>query len=115
MSALIRIGTGTTVKWGSGTGTGAASGILTVTGGTLKNGNEIIGILNTDGIPDGIIGVPTFTEASVEGYSSSATASPSVATSMTLNGVTCILDSSEILWEQKGIVKCRLSGKALPG
>ena len=105
MANLIKIGSGATITWGT---SGGVSGMLVIISSTTKTAAEVIPILDATGIPNGMVIVPGLGEFTAEGYLSGS--APTAGAQV--NGY--YLDSVEVIAEQKGIKKLRVSGKSLP-
>lgn len=113
MANINYIGTGQNIVWGTGDITSPTGGGVVVSASNRETG-ETIPVLDNKGIPDGMVIVPGLQEASIECYAKINTAPPAIASVATVGNTNVYVESVESMWEQKGIKKLRLSGKALP-
>ena len=107
------VGSGQTVVWGTNT-INAPTGAGVVISASNKYSGETIPVLNNLGVPDGMVIVQGMTEASIEAYALGTTNPPNIGDVASVANENVYIDSVDATWEQKGIKKIRISGKALP-
>ena len=110
-ASLNFVGTGTTVTWGTNT-ISSPTGAGVIISASLRKSGETIPILNNLGAPDGMVIVQGITEASLEAYVNGTL--PVVGVIANVAGTNVYIESVSQSWEQKGISRVSMSGKALP-
>ena len=113
MASITYVGSGSNIVWGTG-GIESPSGCGVVISASNKYTGETLPVLNTVGVPDGLVIVPGMTEATIEAYTKSGSTPPDIGSIASINGVNVYIESVDTSYEQKGISKLRMSGKALP-
>ena len=113
MANITFVGTGSNIIWGTNTINSPAGGGVVISASNKYTG-ETLPILNNVGVPDGLVIVPGMTEATIEAYTLKGSTPPAIGSVATINGVNVYVESVDTSYEQKGISKLRMSGKALP-
>ena len=113
MAEIKYVGTGNNVVWGTNTISSPTGGGVVISASNKYTG-ETIPVLNNLGVPDGMVIIPGMTEATIEAYTLRGSTPPTIGDTATINGVNVYVESVDVTYEQKGISKLRMSGKALP-
>ena len=113
MANITFVGTGSNIIWGTNTINSPPGGGVVISASNKHTG-ETIPVLNNLGVPDGLVIIPGMTEATIEAYTKSGSTPPDIGSIASINGVNVYIESVDTSYEQKGISKLRMSGKALP-
>jgi hypothetical protein len=115
MAATINfVGSGNNIVWGTNVVTNFPNTVLTVISASVENAAETIPVLTNVGIPDGFVIIPGISTASIEGYANGNAAAPAVGSISNIAGANFYTETTRINWEQKGIKRVSITGKALP-